>query len=159
MKRYILTGTPRAGKTTILRELERLGYGVVEEAATEVIARGRACGVAEPWAGAGFVDAVVALQRERQVEASTAGAGAQFYDRSPLCTHGLSAYQGRRVSATLAAELDRIARERVYQPRVFFVRNLGFCEPSAARRISFEESLVFERLHERSYRAAAATRW
>lgn len=36
---------------------------------------------------------------------------------------------------------------------MFFIRNLGFCEPTAARRIGFEESLEFERTHEESYRA------
>src|SRR5665213_3132380 len=35
MKRYILTGAPGAGKTAILRQLERDGYGVIEEAATD----------------------------------------------------------------------------------------------------------------------------
>ena len=35
---------------------------------------------------------------------------------------------------------------------MLFVRNLGFCEPTSARRISFEESLVFERVHEEVYR-------
>lgn len=34
---------------------------------------------------------------------------------------------------------------------VFFFRNLGFVEPTAARRIRFEDSLAFERLHERTY--------
>jgi hypothetical protein len=38
MKRRILTGTPGAGKTSILRLLERLGHSIVEEAATAVIA-------------------------------------------------------------------------------------------------------------------------
>ena len=33
MKRYILTGTPGAGKTAILRALETEGFDVVEEAA------------------------------------------------------------------------------------------------------------------------------
>jgi predicted ATPase len=42
-------------------------------------------------------------------------------------------------------------RERVYAA-VFFVRNQGFLEPTAARRISFTESLAFEDLHERAYR-------
>jgi predicted ATPase len=28
-----------------------------------------------------------------------------------------------------------------------------FCEPTAARRISFRDSLAFERIHEASYRA------
>ena len=38
MKRYILTGAPGSGKTAILRQLEREGFGVVDEAATDVIA-------------------------------------------------------------------------------------------------------------------------
>ncbi|HEY5882676.1 MAG TPA: hypothetical protein VIU11_27445, partial [Nakamurella sp.] len=36
--------------------------------------------------------------------------------------------------------------------QVFFVRNLGFCEPTTARRISFQDALKFERIHEESYR-------
>jgi predicted ATPase len=35
---------------------------------------------------------------------------------------------------------------------VFFVRNQGRVEPTAARRITFEDSLVFEDVHERTYR-------
>ena len=48
MKRYILTGAPGAGKTAILRHLELDGYGVVEEAATDIIALEQVQGVAEP---------------------------------------------------------------------------------------------------------------
>ncbi|MBV8361675.1 MAG: AAA family ATPase [Deltaproteobacteria bacterium] len=58
MKRYILTGAPGAGKTAILRHLELDGYGVVEAAATDIIALEQAQGVAEPWSGASFIDAV-----------------------------------------------------------------------------------------------------
>ncbi len=32
------------------------------------------------------------------------------------------------------------------------IRNQGFVQPTAARQISFEDSLVFERLHEQTYR-------
>ncbi len=77
----------------------------------------------------------------------------QVFDRSPVCTHALATYLGRPVSAALAAELDRITSEEVYERQVLFVRNLGFCEPTAARRISFQESLAFEKVHEESYRA------
>jgi len=35
---------------------------------------------------------------------------------------------------------------------VFFVRHQGFIRATSARRISFEDSLVFERLHEQIYR-------
>ena len=47
MKRFILTGTPGAGKTAILRQLEIEGFGVVEEAATDVIALWQARGIRE----------------------------------------------------------------------------------------------------------------
>jgi predicted ATPase len=55
-------------------------------------------------------------------------------------------------SAFLAGELDRINKEGIYQPRVFFIRNLGFITPTEARRISFEDSVRFEKLHEQTYR-------
>ncbi|MDH6122882.1 AAA family ATPase [Kitasatospora sp. GAS204B] len=153
MSRYILTGTPGAGKTSILRGLAELGYDVVEEAATAVIARAQARGEDQPWTRASFVDEIVALQRQRQEQASTATGGIQVFDRSPVCVHALARYSGRLVSRALAAELERITGEGIYERQVFFVRNLGFCEPTAARRISFQDSLRFERIHEDSYRA------
>ncbi|MDP9319457.1 MAG: AAA family ATPase [Actinomycetota bacterium] len=155
MKRYILTGTPGSGKTSILRRLQALGYDVVNEAATDVIARRQADGDPEPWMQESFIDDIVATQRRRQQRAAQAQGTVQVYDRSPICTAALSTYTDRPVSRALSEEIDRIIREQVYQPTVFFVRNLGFCQPTAARRITFEDSLRFERIHEETYRAFA----
>ncbi|WP_030977995.1 MULTISPECIES: AAA family ATPase [unclassified Streptomyces] len=152
MKRFILTGAPGAGKTSILRQLQEQGFDVVDEAATAIITREQAEGNAEPWTQAAFVVAVVALQRQRQMQSACSDVTLQIYDRSPICTHALSTYLGRPVPETLSAEIDRITRERVYEQQVFFIRNIGFCQPTAARRISFQESLAFERIHEQSYR-------
>jgi predicted ATPase len=149
--RYVLTGAPGAGKTAILRVLERAGHRVVEEAATDVIALEQVLGEAEPWMQPGFADAIVALQRQREACMSDSGAGAIFVDRSPVCTLALARHMGSPVSSRLAAEVDRVVAERVYAG-VFFIRNLGFVEPTAARRISFEDSLAFEDLHDRTYR-------
>jgi predicted ATPase len=152
-KRFVLTGTPGAGKTSLLHGLAEQGYSVVDEAATDVIAYEQGRGRAEPWTQPSFVGRITALQRRRQLRAPVTEGPVQFYDRSPICTHALAVYLGRPVPPSLSAEIARITRERIYQRQVFFVRNLGFCEPTAARRISFEESLEFERVHEQSYRA------
>ena len=152
MRRYILAGAPGAGKTSILRLLQAQGHSVIDEAATAVISLAHARGEAEPWTQPSFIDEIVALQRHRQERAAAVAADIQVYDRSPVCTHTLACYLGRLVPAALADEISRITRDQVYERQVFFIRNLGFCEPTAARRISFEESLVFERIHEASYR-------
>jgi predicted ATPase len=152
MRRYVLTGAPGAGKTSILQSLADLGYGIVGEAATAVIARAQAQGEDEPWTRASFIDEIVTLQRQWQLEASTTDC-VQVFDRSPVCTLALATYLGWPVSQALAAELERITAEGIYERQVLFIRNLGSCEPTPARRISFRESLVFERIHEQSYRA------
>jgi predicted ATPase len=153
MKRYILTGTPGCGKTSIIRSLEAAGYSVVEEAATDIIALRQAQGIAEPHTQAAFIDDIVNLQRQRQMQVADLASAVQFYDRSPLCTYALSVWLGFPISATLANEMERIEKARIYQKQVFFVENLGFCEPTAARKISFEESLKFEKVHEETYRS------
>ncbi len=151
MKRYILTGTPGSGKTSIIRELKGKGYSVVEETATDVIAFEHMNGGPEPWRQADFIDKIVRLQKQRQIQASTLPDELQFYDRSPICTYALSRWLGRSPSAQLLEEMQRIESENIYQRQVFFVENLGFCEPTEARKISFEESLAFEKLHWETY--------
>lgn len=151
MKRYILTGTPGSGKTSILHELKSKGYSVVEEAATDVIALEQADGSPEPWMQADFIDKIVRLQRQRQIETLALPYKLQFYDRSPVCTYALSCYLGYPPSAYLLEEMDRIECENIYQRQVFFVENLGFCQPTEARRISFEEALLFEKIHIETY--------
>ncbi|MFC4007363.1 AAA family ATPase [Nonomuraea purpurea] len=151
MKRYILTGTPGAGKTAILRQLECDGYTVVEEAATDVIALRQARGEAEPWTKPSFVEAITALQRRRQEQAAALPGEVQVYDRSPVCTYALARYLGHPVPPALSRELDRIQERRIYDNRVLFVRSLGFVTPTDARLITFAESLRFEQVHRDAY--------
>jgi len=151
MPSYILTGAPGSGKTAVLRLLEVSGYLVVEEAATDVIALGHALGQAEPWQDRDFIDKVLTLQRQRR-ESVRPGGGAVFFDRSPVCTLALSRYLGGDPSPLLASEVDRAVAEGGYETTAFFVRNQGFVQATAARRISFDDSLRFERIHEEVYR-------
>ena len=153
MRRFIISGAPGAGKTAIIRQLELDGFSVVEEAATDVIAAAQAGGIAEPWTDASFIDAVADRQKQRQIRASNQPADVQFHDRSVVCTAALAVYLGYPFSASLTNELERIQKEAVYEKRVFFIQNLGFITPTEARRISFEETLRFESVHEETYRS------
>lgn len=152
MKRFIITGAPGAGKTAIIRQLELDGFSVVEEAATDVIAAAQAHGTLEPWIHSSFIDSVAALQRDRQIRASHQPDDVQFHDRSVVCTAALAAYLGHPHTPILINELERIRKESIFQPRVFFIRNLGFITPTEARRITFEETLRFQKIHEETYR-------
>src|ERR1039458_9283059 len=153
MKRFILTGAPGSGKISILRQLEGDGFGVVEEAATDVIALAQARGVGEIWTDPAFLDAIVSLQRERQLRAASAPDKIQFHDRSAICTAALAEYLGYPITSALASEVERIKTEKTFENRVFFVRSLGFVARTEARRISLEDTLRFEQIHERNKRS------
>jgi predicted ATPase len=159
VRRFILTGAPGAGKTAILRQLELEGFSVVEEAATDVIAAAQARGVDQPWLRSSFLDEVAKLQRDRQLGCRAANPGRgpafsrpQFHDRSAVCTAALAVYLDQPVTPFLAEELERLRRESIFERQVFFIRNLGFITATEARRITFEETLRFEKIHEEVYR-------
>jgi predicted ATPase len=152
MRRFIITGAPGAGKTAIIRQLELEGFSVVEEAATDVIAAAQAQGTVQPWTHPSFIDAIARLQRGRQIRASFQPDEVQFHDRCAVCTAALAVHLGYPFSPFLASELERIKKEAIYQSRVFFIRNLGFVTPTEARRISYEETVRFENIHEETYR-------
>jgi predicted ATPase len=154
--RYIVTGAPGAGKTTILAALRSRGYAVVDEAVTDLIAARQATGGDQPWDtpdGPQFLDVIVDLQRERQDDPAPPGAVVQLYDRSPICTLALARYMDMPVPPRLAREVDRVVGERVYQRQVFFVDMLGFVAPTAVRRISLSQSMRFAKIHEEVYAA------
>ncbi|MEU8263000.1 AAA family ATPase [Micromonospora sp. NPDC048999] len=154
MPGYILTGTPGAGKTAILRQLEIDGYPVVEEAATDIIALQQALGRPEPWREPGFAGQVLDLQRKRQHTAEANTRDVIFYDRSPICTLALCRYLDLAAPHQLLEETERVVAERRYEQTAFLVRHQGFIQPTTARRISFEDSLAFEKIHEQTYREA-----
>lgn len=64
----------------------------------------------------------------------------------------LSRYLGFTAPPRLIREIASIQATGTYAKTAFFIRNQGSVEATPARRIGFEESLVFERLHEQTYR-------
>src|SRR4051812_12754399 len=152
MPRYVITGTPGAGKTAIVRLLELSGHLVVEEAATDVIALQQALADETPWNDAAFIDKIISLQRMRELGTRAVESEIVFFDRSPVCTLALSRFAQLAPSRLLTEEVERVIADGVYEPNVLFVRSLGFVQPTAARRISLEDAVRFERIHEETYR-------
>jgi predicted ATPase len=87
-----------------------------------------------------------------QILASYQPDDVQFHDRCVVCTAALAIYLGYPFSPFLAGELERVQKEGIYQNRVFFIRSLGFITPTAARRITLEEAVRFEKIHSETYR-------
>lgn len=143
-QRFILTGTPGSGKTTLLQELDRRGYTIIPEAATDVIAHEQKNGSIKPWEDPAFIDKIIILQKNRQIASQK---NLQFYDRSPFCTYALAHYLHYPFSEILLTEIHRCLQEKVYQPQIFFLENLGYIESTSARQISFEEAIIFEKIH------------
>jgi predicted ATPase len=107
---------------------------------------------AEPWADPLFIDRIAALQRQRREAPVRPGVTVQVHDRSAVCTLALARYLGHPVPPVLEQEVAWAAGGGSFDRRVFFVRLLGFIEPTAVRRISYDESQAFERIHEEEYR-------
>lgn len=148
--RYILTGAPGAGKTALIRRLESLGHEIVEEAATDVIALARAQGAERPWERPEFITGIARLQAFR--EAAPMRSTLRFADRSLFCTLALAEWLGHPVPGDLRTEAGRLATEAWFEPRVFYVEQLGFIENTDARRISFDDATRFGAVHEAVYR-------
>jgi len=158
VKRFILTGTPGSGKTSVIKELEKLGHIVIHEAATDVISIEQVKGVERPWEETAFIDKITYMQKERQMDAT---GDLQFYDRAAFCTYALGKYLSHHknveftLSHVLLDEIYRCLKDDIYQNKVLFFNNLGFIEHTNARKISYEDALIFEQVHLNVYKEFA----
>lgn len=148
-REFILTGAPGAGKTVILRALEAGGVDVVEEAATDVIALEQGGGVAESWRRPEFIETIARLQLQRM--ARPALGAVRVSDRSLVCTVALAEYLGHPVPEMLVESIGSMIAAERFERRVLFVELLGFITKTEARRISLEDSRLFERFHVAAY--------
>lgn len=156
IKRYILTGTPGSGKTSVIEELEVRGYTIIKEAVTDIIRNAQNNGIKEPWKSPQFIDEIIYSQKQLQLNAGIENL--QFYDRSPFCTYALDKFLNsqeknpQKISSVLMTEIDRVLINNIYQDKVFFLKNLGFIKNDNIRKINFEEALKFEQIHIDAYK-------
>ena len=72
--------------------------------------------------------------------------------REVVCTAALADHLGFPRSQNLLRELRRVRADNLFQGRILFLKNLGFITPTDARRITYEETVRFEQIHEQTYR-------
>ncbi len=152
MNNYILTGTPGAGKTTLLNGLKALQYNVITESATDIIAQEQANGTPKPWEHVAFLAQITTLQMDRQHVANKSSKNTTFFDRSPICTYALCTFLKYTPPQLLLNEIKRIRALKVYNNDVFFIENLGHVAQTSARRINYEDALLFEQMHKDAYK-------
>lgn len=147
VKKYILTGGPGTGKSSLVLALEARGEYVIREAAEDCIKLKQAMGVQEPWAEPGFQDGILALQLQRESRIPKS-AGRVFLDRGlydglAYVLEGTPIYQ-RVLQKAQQADYDKI----------FLVEQLGFTEKTAVRKENHDEALALGEKLEAIYRRA-----
>lgn len=152
MQRYILTGAPGAGKTTLIEQLKERGYPVVRESFMHVYKEFGQSHEGLPFDHDDFLDAVVIdqLRQADSADSDTTGKPV-FFDRSPLCTKALSDFMGRTPGPVLQDAITYTVRHTHRRSQVFLIKHLDFCEQTDIRKISMEDVIRFEHLHRKVY--------
>jgi len=144
MKKYVLTGGPGSGKSSILLELERRGEYVVRESAEDQIKLYQGKGIEKPWLEDDFQDNLLELQLRRE-SLIPPHADRVWLDRGVLDNFAyISDYNPRMEAAAEKADYESI---------VFLVENLGSCDTNRVRRERQSEALELERKLENTYRS------
>src|SRR5579863_25115 len=154
--RYVITGGPGVGKTSIIHYLRDRGYHVLGEAATDVIRHSLEKGIAKPWDKdykSDFNDEILDLQYHRQNE--TPGTGLVFFDRSMIdaFTYALIPMGGTKSLETMASKVQSVIDDHFYNKTVFFIENLNGCESNEIRHETLEQLKLIERHIEQNYKA------
>lgn len=151
-KKYVFTGAPSSGKSSIILALEHdFCEIVIRESAEDLIRLYQARGIKKPWELSEFNDKILELQLQREKQIELIQPKRVFIDRGIL--DGLAYYQieGREPSELVKATLGRM-KTRHYE-KVFLIETLGTCKTNEIRKEDSQIALELERLQEQNYRA------
>ena len=152
MKQYVLTGGPRAGKTSILLSLEWRGENVIQETAIDYIFLQQARGVEEPWLKSDFQDQILEMKliRERRMLSMTGKR--VFLDRGLIDGWAYYRKDGKAPSPNMKETIEEIRKNQRFT-KVFLIENLIECKATKSRRENIEEAVLLENLQEENYQS------
>lgn len=152
-RRYIITGGPGSGKTSIIRYLAQKGYRVVPEAATSIIEERLKLGIEKPW----LEDAHHLRINERivqgQIEAQNSSAPVVFFDRGPLDSLSYVLLLKRKLYQYIVDCTQASLDAHYFEKTLFFIDGLDFIVPGPARYETLQESMTRARCLEANYRS------
>ena len=151
--RYIITGGPGAGKTSIINCLQKQGYLTVPEAATEIIEEGLRKDIERPWKADDYHIKMYELISKRQMEVHNSSTPIAFFDRGHLDGISYILLQKRTLYQYVVDCVQASINAQYFNKRVFFIDSLGFVVPGPARTEGLKESLQKARCLEQNYRA------
>lgn len=150
--RYIITGGPGVGKTTIANFLKKMdGFEAIDEPATRIITRELAEGVEKPWEHPDFTIKILTLQKDDREKAETLEADHLFFDRSPIDTFTYCLYHNETILPEAVNAVENALT--YYNSHVFLIENFGECHQTEVRPETIEQAKIIESALEKSYNA------
>lgn len=150
-KRYIITGGPGCGKTSVINDLTKRGYLVATEAATDVIEEGLRQNIQAPWMADDYHIKVSNLMSKRQEEIRNSKEPVAFFDRGHLDGITYILLQRRKLPQEVVNYVQTTINENFFNKTVFFIENLDFCEQAPHRNESLKEALEKSRHLKQNY--------
>ena len=148
VKKYVLTGGSRAGKTAVLLALEQMGEAIMRSAASDLIKLEQARGVKEPWKEVDFQRRIFDLQRRREGELEDIAKNQRvFIDRGLIDGTAYCQLEG---TYSMLVSPTRIMRQITPYEAVFLIKDI---REKGDRRESVKEALEIEELQLQNYRA------
>lgn len=150
VKKYVLTGGPGAGKTTILIYLEILGELTIREAAEDLIRYQQVLGIEKPQLAQNFEDDVLKLQLSRELNLNPS-LDRVFIDRGLLDVLAYYQFFKKHPGELMESVIQRFEQEKIYE-KVFIIEHQGIIENTSIRVETIEQALSIEKLQEENYR-------
>ncbi|GAX43177.1 hypothetical protein NIES4075_41890 [Tolypothrix sp. NIES-4075] len=149
VKKYVLTGGPGAGKTSLLIYLEMLGELTIREASEDLIRYQHALGVA-PRLDPNFEEKVLKLQLSRERNISPTWHRV-FLDRGLLDVLGYYQFLNINPSELMQSVIQRLQQEKVYE-KIFLIEHQRVIETTSIRIENIEQALYIEKLQAENYK-------
>jgi beta-phosphoglucomutase len=140
-KRYIITGGPGCGKTSVINELAKKGYLIVREAATDIIEEELQQNIQVPWMADDYHIKISTLMAKRQAEVKNSKESVVFFDRGHLDGITYILLQRRKLPQEVVDYVQTTIDENFFDKTVFFIENLEFYEQAPHRDENLEEAL------------------